>query len=268
MADESIIDYMRPGFPQEGQTDKSFTTTIEYVGPASTIKAARPEKNDVWGDYPGVVASSSWQPFETIQDEDDQLGVLTVVVEREENGTDYSFETGTKTNVDYEIDWVDQQTPLVQHPYFAPGAGGPFELTVEDVAAIELWKITPSAKRKDEFKYAADQSASGEWTFYELSNNAKVFVYGLTMGNEYFNRKTPVARRTETWVNGPPDECKAGLKETPTGFPNLPSGYEWIREADRSLKQGASRKWNREIEWIGDNIVMVDSSQIFWPTPG
>lgn len=267
MADESIIAYMKPGFPVEGQTDKSFTTTIEYVGPASALKVARPEKNDPWGDYPGIVSSTSWQPFETIQTDTDQLGTLTVVVEAAEWGTDASYDTGTKTNIDYEIDWVDVQTPLIQHPAFAPGAGGAYQLTIDDIAKIELWKTTENPEKKAAYQYAADLSASGEITYYDLSTNAKTFAYGLAQGIEYFNRKTPVARRTETWVNGPPDECLAGLKETPTGFPNLPSGYEWIREADRSLKQGTSRKWNRDIEWIGEKKVLVDAAQIFWSTP-
>jgi hypothetical protein len=264
MADESIIGYMRPSFPVEGQTDKSFTTTIEYVGPASVLKVARPEKNDPWGNYPGIVSSTSWQPFETL--ETDPTGILTVVVEDAEWGTDATYDTGTKTNIDYEIDWVDQQTPLIQHPEFAPGAGGTYQLTERDVANIELWKVEKNPAYKEEYKYTIE-SESGESTSFELSANAKMFAKGIVLGIEYFSRKTPVARRTETWVNGPPDECKAGLKETPTGFPNLPTGYEWIREADRSLKQGTSRKWNRDIEWIGEKVVLIDAADVFWTAP-
>jgi len=263
MSDESIHAYIRPGFPQEGQTDKSFTTTIEYVGLASVLKVARPDKWDVWGDYPGTVSSTGWQPFETTAS--DPNGILTVVVEKAENGTDYGFETGTRTNIDYEIDWVDVQTPLIQHPAFA--SGGSSELTPKDIAEIELWKTTENPTKKSEFKYAADLSASGEITYTELSTNAKLYAQGVILGIEYFNRKAPVARKTETWVNGPPDACEAGLKETPASFPNLPTGYEWIREADRSIKQGSARKWNRDIEWIGDKQVLVDAAQIFYTVP-
>ena len=265
MADESIIDYMRPGFPRDGQTDKSFTTTIEYVGPASVLKVARPNKNDSWGDYPGRVSSSDWEPFEVISD--DPKGILTVVVEDAEFGNDYTYDTGTKTNIDYEIDWVDVSTPMLQHPEFAVGAGGTYALTAKDVATIELWKANTNADRKAAYTYPGDVSASGSITYYDLSDNAKMFARGIELGIEVFNRKAPVARRSETWVNGPPEEGLAGLKETPTSFPNLPTGYEWIREADRSLKQGGARKWNRDIEWIGDKKVYVDAANVFWTAP-
>jgi hypothetical protein len=98
----------------------------------------------------------------------------------------------------------------------------------------------------------------------ELSANAKLLAKGILLGIEYWVDKAPVARRTDTYVNGPPPKGTAGLKEVPAGFPALPDGYEWIRDADRALRAGGQNKWTNETSWIGAKKVLIDAAQIFW----
>ena len=64
MAAESILTYRKPGFPQTNNSEKSYQTTIEYVGPLSTLAAAEPAANTAWGDYDGYVTGSSLAPLE------------------------------------------------------------------------------------------------------------------------------------------------------------------------------------------------------------
>jgi len=85
------------------------------------------------------------------------------------------------------------------------------------------------------------------------------------MGIEYYIDKTPVARKSETYAGGPPPEGSAGQKEEPPdGFEGLPTGYEWIRTAERVLRRGGQTRRDRNIEWTGAKKFLVDRDEIFW----
>ena len=107
----------------------------------------------------------------------------------------------------------------------------------------------------------------GNGIWIELSAAAKMLAEGFNKRCEYFVEKVPVARQSETWVNGPPPAGTAGLKETPTGFPNLPSGYEWIKSADRAMRSGGQNKWQRDQEWLGAKKVLYDAANLFYDPP-
>jgi hypothetical protein len=268
MAAESLHDQIRIGFPKTTQSKEGFSTTIEYIGViagVSGLEALKPARNSSWGDYPGRVATTGIEPLEQFPGAE-QYGILTVTVDLEKNGNDFGFETGIKTNTDYEIDWVDVGTSMYQHPDFAIGKGGPYELTPKDIAAIALWKEEKDPDIKGAYQYSI-LSAAGFTTTADLSPHAKMFARGIELGIESYPLKMPVARKTETWVDGPPDRAEAGKKETPTSFPNLPSGYEWLRSSDRSLKHGEAKKWNRDMEWLGALPVYVDNEHVYWAAP-
>lgn len=262
MPEESIINLLRPDFPKTTESRGSFSTELEYVGEKSVLEAARPSRDSIWGLYDGLVSSTTLEPIELTD-----RAILLVTVETASDTSEYTFETGQRKEVSYEIDWVDVQKPMIQHPKFAVGGGGEHELTSGDLAAIEAWKNGADTEHKEIYEYPID-SASGSPTWATLSANAIMFARGIELGIEYFNYKAPVARQTETWVKGPPTRAEAGLKDDPpAGFPNLPTGYEWIRESDRSLRRGGVRKWDRDIEWIGALKVYVDAEEIFWEAP-
>lgn len=255
MPAESISAKRRPGFPKEKVGESEYRADIEYVGLESDLRTAAPSIGSAWGDYQGTVSEVSIEPLELTG-----YAILTVSVvkkfEPEGDGT------GEKQETNYEIDWVDVQRPIFEHREFM--AGGAYALTNDDIIEIGIWKENPNAEKKKAFLY---ENTPGSADWIPLSDPAKRCAAGILKGIEYFVFKAPIARKSETWVNGPPNVSEAGLKDTPTGFPHLPSGFEWIKSADRSIRSGAQNRWQRDEEWQGADKVLIDAEGIFWPAP-
>lgn len=251
MANESIYDLRRPGFPKQSDDGKSLRTTIEYVGLESDLRDALPGRGSSWGEYPGIIDSAEIEPLEATD-----YAILAMTISRQ---LDQTFEmSGTKRETTYEIDWVTIARPLMEHPEF--NFNGAFFLTENDRLAIERWIETEDEYEKGNYRF---KRISGG--FSNLSDNAKKYAQGIILGIEYFNFKSPVLRMTEAYVNGPPPIATAGKKEDPpSSFPRKPLYYEWIKEADRSTKAGKNNRWERTQEWIGVKKVLIDSEGIFW----
>ena len=265
MARETIYTLMRPGFPKESLDENSYRNTIEYVGKYSDIQAANCRVGIQWGDYPGRVQSAVAEPIEGTD-----RAILTVIVERKFEQADYpGSNTGTKTETNEEIDWVDVQRSLYEHPAFQVGGGGAYELTNEDVAAIKAWEKNPNPEYKKIYTYSKDGYKTGvSASSPTLTTNAKMFARGLESGLEYWVDKAPVVRLSEIYSGGPPPEGSAGQKEDPTGIlGDIPAGYEWIRTADRGVRTGGQTKWKRSIEWVGAKKVLIDKDEVFWNAP-
>lgn len=259
MATESIYANRRPGFPRESVNDRSYQTIIEYVGLLSTLIAASPDISSTWGEYPGIVSSVTPEEWEG-----SSYGMLTVVCERVFDASESS--TGTKRETTYEVDWVDIERSLYEHPEFRVGGGGNYELTNEDVAAIKSWEKNPDPDYKKIYVYSHDDYATAPTAESPiLSANAQMFSKGLELGVDVWVDKAPVLRESVSYVGGPPPAASAGQKEDPPeGFPNIPAGYEWIRSTDRGLRSGGQTKWVNDTEWIGAKKVLIDVDQIFW----
>lgn len=260
MAHESIRTLMRPGFPKEVLDERSYRNTIEYVGKYADLKAANCRVGITWGEYPGRVTVANAEPLEN-----SEYAILVVVVESKFGEADYpEGGTGTLGEIVHEIDWNTVHRSLYEHPKFAEG--GEFALADEDRIALKNWERMPDAGYKEDFIYATNPDtweggASGTGT---LSANAQELAKGILIGIDHWEDFAPVARKTSTYSGGPPPEGDAGLKETPTGFPNLPDGYEWVKTADRSVKSGGQTKWRRSEEWTGSDKVLIDRANIYW----
>lgn len=258
MAD-ALAAYIKHGFPREGANGGSYKTDIEYSGPTSSLYAGGVVIGNEWPPYQGTVTVASIAPIEGSSTHSE----LIVSVERVFDSSDYSTGSGQKTETNYEIDWVDVPRSLFEHPKFRVGGSGTYVLVETDVTDIEKWTKEPDATLKSTYKYQSETAV------IELTTNAKMLAKGILLGIENWVDKAPVARQSETWVNGPPPEAEAGLKVEggPDGFPNLPRDYEWIRSADRATRRGDQNKWNRDIEWLGAKKVLIDSENVFWEAP-
>jgi len=253
MADESILTYKRPGFPTTDNSEKSYRTTIEYVGPLTTLAAAEPASNAVWGNYDGRVSSTTLTPLEGTTQA--TLSVTCEYFYEVESGT-----AGTAKEVNYEVDWMVFQRSMFEHPVFAIGLGGTYALTSEDIAAIQKWENAPVDLKKV-YKYYTDQAETTEET---LTSNAQKFAKGLELGQESYEDYAPVVRRSTTYVNGLPATSSAGLKDNPPTFTGGPTGYEWRKTADRATRAGGQTRWERVEEWTGAIKVLSDRSNIYW----
>lgn len=250
---ESILTYKKPGFPKTTNSEKSYQTVIEYVGPESTLASAEPATGTVWGTYDGIVTSSNLSPIEgTTQAE------LTVTTEYTYDGE--SGDTGTAREITFEVEWVMFTRPMVEHPVFRPGGGGANQLTDDDIADIEGWKNEPSPSVKKNFAYYDEESDTTEL----LSDAATVFAKGLNLGLENYEDFAPIIRKTTTYVGGLPGNSVAGLKDNPPNFSGVPSGYEWRKSADRAVRGAGQTRWERVEEWSGAIKVLVDKTSIYF----
>jgi hypothetical protein len=242
MPAESIITYLKPNFPAKGVSGGSYETRLEYIGPHATMEAASPEVGDTWGLYEGLVETVSLVP---ISGTSPLQAELVVTMSRSFESSGGGAGTGTATEITYEIEWATVQRPLKEHPAFR--AGSYYELYPSDHEAIAKWE--------DE-KTASNRGA--------LSSNAERYAKGIDLGIQTYDDFAPVAIKTTTYVNGPPATSTAGAKEAPAGFPNLPTGYEWVKSADRSLKAGKKNKWERSEQWMGALKVLVDKNTLYY----
>lgn len=262
MAVESIYEKRIHGYPKEGVSENSYITEIVYVGIETDLRTAAPSINGVWGEYPGIVTSMNLEPLDATE-----YGVLSITVERKfqagEGGGGAAVGAAQETTA--EIRWVDVQRSLYSHPEFSIDGTGTYKLTDEDIAAIKKWEDMDNVEYKKDFFYyltTAAEAATGT-----LSANAKMFARGLQLGVDYYVEKAPVAIFSTNYAGGPGPTASAGLKDTPSGIPNLPSGYEWIRDTDDSIKAGGQTHWRRSIQWLGAKKVLADSAKIYWTAP-
>lgn len=256
---ESIATYRKPEFPKLSVTENAFRTTIEYIGPEITLEAAKPEAGSVWGDFSGTVISTDYNLTENTS-----TAELTVVVElKSETGDESTF--GALEATVYEIDWDVVARSMYEHPAFAIGEGGPNSLTTQDIIDIEAWR--QQGPEQAEFKALYRYESNNAEGYVDLSNNARLFARGIELGQESYDDYAPIARKTSTYVGGPPGNSEAGEKDEPTGFSNKPTGYEWRKSADRTLSQGSRTRFDRTEEWLGAKKVLSDINSIYWAAP-
>jgi hypothetical protein len=259
MADEYIIaSYKRPGFPRTSNSERSFKTVIEYVGPQSDLEAQQPAQNTAWGQHPGRVSVSEIEPLEGTSH-----AIMRVECEYQYSETTNGGGQGTATDeVIYERDWEMFTRSMFEHPAFAIGLSGTYALDSEDVSDIENWRNETDATLKKDFKYTG---SAGEVT---LSTNAKMFARGIQLGQETFEDYAPIIRVTTTYIDGGPDNgSEVGIKDTPPAAANGPAGYEWRKSADRGTRQGGQTRFEQSEEWIGAKTVLTDKNAVYWSAP-
>jgi len=255
MAAESIINLKKPEYPKREYNEAGVITRIEYIGDTATIEAARPTNGASWGDYVGQVKTTTLEPTENVD-----ISVMMVTMELTTDNTD--VEPGELVSISYEIRWVTVERSMYEHPQFAIDQGGANALLASDIYALELWQRQENPKElKEIYKY------KDEGYDLELSANAKLFARGIELSQETFEDKAPIAIKISEYVNGPPPETTAGLKEEPDGVPNIPSGFEWRKETADSTRAGGALKWNLTEEWVGAKKILTDRETIYWDAP-
>ena len=256
MATESIITLKRPGFPKESISANGRETIIEYVGEETDLRTAGVVTGLPWGNYSGVVEDADIDPIEGTS-----KAILTVRMVFKWGSAEYGSSEGTEQQTIHEVEWVDVQRSIFEHPNFA--SGGSFALDNDDLIQIRRWQDMTNPTLKAAWKfYTTDENTTTD----TLSTNAQKCAKGILLGIEYWIDKAPLLRKSTAYKNGPPPQSGGGVKETPSGFPALSglSGYEWIRSADRSLQTGTEKEWRRDQEYIGARKVLIDAANIYW----
>jgi len=185
MAD-ALAAYIKHGFPKEGANGSSYVTDIEYHGLTSALYG-QVSIGNTWTPYQGRVTTANIVPIEGSSTHSE----LIVRVERVFEEADYSGGgTGTKTETNYEIDWVDVSRSLFEHPKFAVGGGGTYELTDSDVIWVKKWEKEEDTTLKGQYKFKDDTAT------IELTPNGKMIAKGINIGIDHWVDKAPICRKS------------------------------------------------------------------------
>jgi hypothetical protein len=131
-----------------------------------------------------------------------------------------------------EIEWVEVQKKLEQHPRYQ--IGGPAALTASDLDKIEDWRTTTSATERAS-KFSA------------LSFNAQDFAAKVNRGQDSWVIYAPVARQTLR-SQSEPTAGGCGVIQSPPPLIAI-TGYQYLKTADRVSGQGTH--WEQTREWTG-----------------
>lgn len=238
MAAESILTYLRENFPKKGLSSGNYKTDLEYIGEYATLLAASPAIGAVWGDYFGVVDSANIEP---ISGTSPLQGILTISM-IDEFAAAESEGTEKTASVSYQVIWTPVSRPLIEHPEFQEG--GFYFLDSGELAEIAIWE--------------------NDKTFVVSGTNPNVYIDGRNMGIDTYDDFAPTLIKTTPYVNGPSSNSTAGEKEEPTGFPNKPNGYEWVKSADDCVSTGRRNRWERVEQWTGAKRVLVDKNTLYY----
>lgn len=222
---------LQPTYPRFKRTAKGAVLTLVFRGPYVDLRTYGPAIGDsitlgafdyAPSDELVYANSAECQPDGAGED---GAGTLTVVYTNEAD----AGAVLTSSNITREIDWTLLEKPLIQHPRYA--TGGDKELTDADRKDIEAWRADP-----------------GTETYGALTDNAKDYVNKVRKGIENFVVPAPLVRKTTRGTSAPTVSA-CGEIESPDG-PH-PSGYIWLKTADRGIRQAPASGWERVEEWTG-----------------
>ncbi len=164
----------------------------------------------------------------------------------------------------YEIEWVQLEKPIEQHPRY--GTGGASELSDEDRAAVDAWRNEPNVAARKDRKYRTTPESDPDAT---LSENAQNLADKIAKGVDTYLVFYPVVRRTRT-TNIPSTasdintqilaknlRAKLRYVDIPiTLWVERSSAWKevdlyYLKTADRCTRTGNRGAWERIEEWTG-----------------
>lgn len=248
----ALLDYLRPDYPKTTVDATGIRITYVMRGLKSVIDPLK------------VGIGSTFNGYRVERTNEDTLansGYIDYTVEAY-----YTFPSSTTQQDDdqypfYEIDQVQIEKSLKQHPAF-------IGFVAADWQAINAWENESDQALKAAYQYYLrdkDNVAGGsvQTLTGTTSTGQKAYAYLRLRGTESFLDFAPVVRRTTKYRGtNAPSSADAGQKTSAPSY--APSGYEWLKTADRVSKQGVkSIDWIRQEEWTGARKVLLDKDEIF-----
>lgn len=232
--------HLQPDYPRFRRDARGATLTLVFGGPYSALQTYGPDIGDqitlgAFGYEPsGEIVYAESVECKPLGSGEDGPGQLTVVYTNVP--TAGALLVGNTTTI--EVDYVPTEKPLITHPRYA--TGGTKALTDADRRAIELWRAEPS-----------------DGNYEAASANAKDFIDKLRKGIESYLVGAPLARKTTRGTSAP-TVSSVGTRSATAPVSGAPSGYEWLKTADRAIRQAPAMGWERVEEWTGAREVDAD----------
>lgn len=239
----------RPDSPQIEYGVEEWTITRQWEGPWERCRKARKRKGARLLDE----ASWTYVHSSSVQKLPGGRGLLTIVAKRragskqeleeerpdpDEDQKDEEEDGGDRQNREpiVEIEWLRIEKPLGTHPMFA-------ELTPTQWGQIKAWEAgeVNHPDRYGQFQYQT--GGSGNWT--ALTGLALKYAEKILRGVTGYMVFTPIVRWTH-YFSSRPNTGRCGKRSSPA---NAPAGYEWLKTADRAIRQEG--QWTRVQEWTG-----------------
>lgn len=212
---------------QPGSPDWDFgrenTCTRTFVGPYATALAKRPVRGAKMADMPTDYRVDRVRVTRMSGGRGQMVVTLSA-------GGDTAA-TQTIDGPQLEIEWANVDKPIESHPNFK-------DLTESDREAIAGYFATSVAEERAAYK--AQIGAAAAWTLFRLK----------LKGVESYMVFGPVVRKSST-QNLPATTNSCGQKGEPDATVPHPTGYQWLKTADRCTRSGRNGNWQRDQEWTG-----------------
>lgn len=250
----ALIDYIKHGYPKDGVDTAGQRKIYVMVGPTATLTPLRPALRSAFDGAPVDKTNI------------ESLAKPTYCEMTVETFIPYTQATAQITDNQYpyyEIDWIQVEKNLRQHPAFDA-------LTAEDWVGLDQWEKETDTGARFAFQYYKrdnDGAVTGSVQTLTGSSTTGAQAYATLrlLGVESFLDFSPVARKTSKYQgNSAPATSDAGQKAGGDPFTGVPAAYEWLKTADRSSKQGTnSNDWIRQEEWTGARKILLDKDDLF-----
>lgn len=246
----ALIDYLKPSYPTKVTDETGIHRTYVMRGKVSVLT---PLMLGI-GQYldGGKVYSTSIDVIETSDYIDYTVQTCVPFAQT-------TIEIDDDQYPAWEIDQVQIEKDLKQHPSF-------ISFSASDWAAIYGWEeeVDQYLKTNNQY-YMRDYEGKRTGSVLTLSMTQAKYAYLVLRGAKSFLDFAPVVRKTSQYLGSVAPSCAdAGQKTTAPSY--APSGYEWLKTADRVQRQGSkSMVWMRQEEWTGARKVLLDKDSLFTP---
>ncbi len=267
MSFAALSSYIRPEYPQYTEDENNVGNVWHYRGPTSTLVANKPAVGDAWADGRSV-RSVEYTPNL------DNAAISDLIVSTVFSYADSVTLSSSLDSTRYEIRWVPQELPLVQHPEFTPGGEGTYDLGEDSaetptrtyLADIMGWEeeIDPILKSKSQYRPIINGAMAP--SVYQATDASVAYIYLRKLGFDSYTVFLPAFSKVSVYSGTQaPGTGACGQRITPGTKPDssAPDGYEWVKSADSAERVGNRAKWQRTEEWQGFKTVYFDSDEVF-----
>lgn len=255
---------LQPTYPRFARTARGATLTLVFRGPYIDLRTYGPDIGDdiVLGafDYApaGEIVYADSVECQPDGAGEDGTGTLTVVYSNLPDSGGVLLHTGGSTVME-EVDWTVVEKRLETHPRYNNGAFAPYGFASGttsftknsggNISISEFWKSFKDATEAERADLRGEIPPGAVALFNMIDDIAKKYF----AGQESYVTSAPVARKT---TRGPAAAVASacGARTTSAPFTTAPSGYQWLKTAHRSIRQGPSSTWEEVEEHTGAKL--------------
>lgn len=216
--------HLQPEYPEYFERSDSAGFNFAYEGPYQTLVAQKPTRGSVLAGYAGY-------RVEEVRIKPKGAGVTGPGVMTFNIVSEGAAGAGTTDETIVEVDAGQLQKSIYDHPAFDD---------LEDTDKAKVRKAVEDKKTEP-----PPLTPSGD-----NINQASNLFYRLIKGVESYLVAAPeVKKTTYSYTRPTVGAIGKGTRTTAKPDPSAPDGYQWLKTADRAVRQGRKGKWERIQVW-------------------